>query len=115
MPYVQRNEAGQITAVSAEKTSVFMEWVELGASELKDYLVKMADTGHTPELANALEESDHALIRVVDDLVNVLVEKSLMRFTDLPEAAQKKLLERRSLRQSLTALKLLGDDDQHLI
>jgi len=45
----------------------------------------------------------------------VLIEKNLMRFTDLPDAAQKKLLERQSLRQSLTALKLLGDDDQGLI
>lgn len=111
MPYVQRNEAGQIAAVSAEKTSAMSEWVELDAPELKEYLVKLAGSAHTPEVANALEESDQALIRVVDDLVNVLVEHNLMRFTDLPEAAQKKLLERRSLRESLTALKLLGDDE----
>jgi hypothetical protein len=115
MPYVQRNEAGQIIAVSAEQTTTFAEWVELEAPELKDYLVTISNATPTPEVANALEESDQALIRVVDDLVNVLVEKNLMRFTDLPEAAQKKLLERRSLRQSLTSLKLLGDDDQGLI
>lgn len=115
MPYVQRNEAGLITAVSVEKTAKSTEWVELDAAELKDYLVKLAGAGFPPEVANALEESDQALIRVVDDLVNVLVEHNLMRFTDLPDAAQKKLLERRSLRQSLTALKLLGDDEQELI
>ncbi len=115
MPYVQRNKAGQITAVSAEKTAKFAEWLELDAPELKEYLLNFAGAAHTPEVANALEESDQALIRVVDDLVNVLVEHNLMRFTDLPEAAQKKLLERRSLRESLTALKLLGDDDHGLI
>lgn len=115
MPYIQRNEAGLITAVSVEKTAKSTEWLELDAPELKDYLVKLAGAGFPPEVANALEESDQALIRVVDDLVNVLVEKNLMRFTDLPDAAQKKLLERRSLRQSLTALKLLGDDEQGLI
>ena len=115
MPFVQRDSTGSITAISAEKTEAMTEWVEPDAPDLKEYLLKLAEAGHMPELANALEESDQALIRVVDDLVNVLVEKNLMRFTDLPEAAQEKLLERRSLRESLTALKLLGDDDQGLI
>jgi hypothetical protein len=115
MPYVQRDKAGQISAVSAEKTKAMAEWMDPDAAELKAYLAKLAGPESAPEAAHALEESDHALIRVVDDLVNVLVEKNMMRFTDLPEAAQKKLLERRSLRQSLTSLKLLSDDEQGLI
>ena len=115
MPYVQRDSTGRIAAISAEKTAAMSEWIESDAPELKAYLAQMAGSTHTPEVASALSESDQALIRVVDDLVNVLVVKKLMRFTDLPEAAQKKLIERRSLRQSLTALKLLGADAQGLI
>lgn len=115
MPYVKRDSTGSITAISTDKNSAMAEWLELDAPELKDYLLELAGGVHPPQVANALEESDQALIRVVDDLVNVLVEHNLMRFTDLPEAAQKKLLERRSLRESLTALKLLGDDDHGLI
>jgi hypothetical protein len=115
MPYVQRDSSGSISAISVEKTDSASEWVEADAPELNAYLARLGVAGNPPEVASALEESDHALIRVVDDLVNVLVEKNLMRFTDLPEAAQKKLLERRSLRQSLTALKLLSDDEQGLI
>ena len=115
MPYVQRDKAGQISAISAEKTKAMAEWVEPEATELKEYLARLAGVENPPQVASALSESDQALIRVVDDLVNVLVEKNLMRFTDLPEAAQKKLLERRSLRQSLTSLKLLSDDEQGLI
>lgn len=114
MPYVQRDQSGSIAAVSMEKTDSAPEWLEPDAPQMKEYLLKLAGGGHTPELAHALEESDQALIRVVDDLVNVLVENNMIRFTDLPEAAQQKLLERRSLRQSLTALKLLGDDEQGL-
>lgn len=114
MPYVKRDKTGQITAVSADKSKTFSEYVELNSPEFVAYLVNM---GGTPTDANeaALAESDQALIRVVDDLVNVLVEKNAIRFTDLPEAAQQKLLERRSLRESLTALKLLGDDEKGLI
>lgn len=62
-----------------------------------------------------LAESDQALIRVVEDLVDTLIAKDLLRFTDLPEAAQAKLLERRSLRRSVNALNLLQDDDSKLI
>lgn len=115
LPYIQRDSKGHISAVSAEKTAATAEWVELDAPELRAYLLALTGGVHTPEVANALEESDQALIRVVDDLVNVLVEHNLIRFTDLPDAAQKKLLERQSLRESLTALRLLGDDDQGLI
>lgn len=62
-----------------------------------------------------LAESDQALIRVVEDLIDTLVAKDLLHFTDLPEAAQAKLLERRSLRRSVNALNLLQDDDQQMI
>ena len=112
MPYIQRDKAGKISAVSVEQTNDIPEWVEMDSSELIAYLSQF---GAAFDINGALAESDQALIRVVDDLINVLVEKNAMRFTDLPEAAQQKLLERRSLRQSLTALKLLGDDEQGLI
>lgn len=62
-----------------------------------------------------LAESDQALIRVVEDLIDTLVAKDLLHFTDLPEAAQAKLLERRTLRRSVNALNLLQDDDQQMI
>ena len=78
----------------------------------------MANAEREGETAVALEklaESDQALIRVVEDLVDTLIGKGLVQFTDLPEAAQAKLLERRNLRRSVNALNLLQDDDSKLI
>lgn len=68
----------------------------------------------TPVLGK-IAESDQALIRVVEDLIDTLIRKDLLHFTDLPEAAQAKLLERRSLRRSVNALSLLKDDDLELL
>lgn len=113
MPYIQRNNEGCISAISSEQTLSISEWIEPDAPEFKIYLSRLA--GNVPEVAGALAESDHALVRVVDDLVNVLIEKNLMRFTDLPEAAQRKLMARQSLRQSLNSLNLLGDEDQTVL
>jgi hypothetical protein len=50
------------------------------------------------------------VVRVLDDLVNLLIDKNLIRFTDLPVAAQRKLIERRGLRETGTHLGLLGED-----
>lgn len=74
----------------------------------------MTDMEKTDESSLALgklAESDQTLIRVVEDLVDTLIRKDLLRFTDLPEAAQAKLLERRTLRRSVSALNLLRDED----
>jgi hypothetical protein len=38
------------------------------------------------------------MIRVIDDLVNILLEKSIISINDLPQAVQIKLLTRKSLR-----------------
>ena len=57
-----------------------------------------------------LQESDRDVVRVLDDLVNLLIDKNLIRFTDLPAAAQRKLIERRGLRETGSHLGLLGDD-----
>ncbi len=68
-----------------------------------------------PDKANALSQTDTSLVRVLEDLIDVLITRGVIQFTDLPEAAQAKLLERRETRASLNnRLQLLpmdGDND----
>lgn len=54
-----------------------------------------------PTVASALAESDITLVRVLEDLIDVLITRGLIQFTDLPPAAQTKLLERRQSRATL--------------
>ena len=51
--------------------------------------------------ADALSQTDIGLARVLEDLIDALINRGLLQFTDLPEAAQAKLLERRQTRASL--------------
>jgi hypothetical protein len=61
--------------------------------------------------SNSLSESDIGLARVLEDLIDVLITRGHIQFTDLPEAAQAKLLERRQTRANLShRLDLLPDD-----
>lgn len=102
MPYVTRNAAGEIVAVASETTSIAGEWLAPEAPELQDFLARLLP-------ATEFDRSDQSLIRVVEDIVNTLIDKNLIRFTDLPPAAQQKLARRRSMRQALGDLDLLGD------
>lgn len=63
---------------------------------------------------SVLSHTDTGLARVLEDLIDVLIGKGLLQFTDLPEPAQRKLLTRRSTREQLShSLKLLPGEDDH--
>lgn len=63
-----------------------------------------------------LKQSDLDMIRVVDDLVHLLISKGTIRITDLPPAAQAKLLTRSQARESLGGLNsLINDEERGLI
>ncbi len=117
MPYVQRDIAGRIVAVSAAQTVMTPEWVEEGGRDLNAFLFYMTSNreGDDPSVIRALSESDLAMMRVVEDILDLLIERNLLRFTDLPGPAQEKLMQRRSLRQALHPIGLPGEADDGVI
>lgn len=111
MPYVERDVAGGIVGLFGEPRPGAEEWLGPESSEFLAFLQGLQGEGSS-EALEKLAGSDQALIRVVEDLVDSLIGKGLIHFTDLPDAAQAKLLERRSLRRSVNALSLFDNDDQ---
>lgn len=68
-------------------------------------------TDKLPE--NPLSETDASLARVTEDLIHLLVDRGVIRFTDLPLAAQAKLLERHETRAHFAdSLRLLAEDGE---
>jgi len=105
MAYILKNQLGQILAASAsENMGEGWEFVE---NSNADYLAFLET-----ELSNhaAFRESDIQLARVLEDLINILIERNLIQFTDFPNAAQKRLNDRQSMR-SKNRLTILLDDD----
>ena len=103
MPYVRRDSSGNLIAISLEDSDGY-EYVSADLPELIEFEARLMP------LRSRLKESDKDLVRVLDDLINVLIDKNMIRFTDLPPAAQQKLIERRGLRETKSHLSLLGDD-----
>jgi len=98
MPYVIRDTNGAIAGVYNQP----VEGAEEVAADDADLLAFIAAT--TPAAAGALDEwvqADLALARVMEDLIDILIDKNMINFTDFPEGAQKKLLGRRGMRKEM--------------
>lgn len=51
-----------------------------------------------PDVQAFLHRLDIDLVRVLEDVIDLLVARGVFRFTDLPESAREKLLFRKNLR-----------------
>ncbi len=100
MPFVIRDADGKIVQVFEQPVSGKSEQVSVESDDYKRYLDDQ--TAHTAEeLRRRLVESDSGMARLVEDLVDVLIGKGIIKFTDLPPAAGAKYLERQSTRERL--------------
>lgn len=106
MPYVLRGDDGSVLGVSQTEVSE-PGWVEVaeGTKEYLDYL----DAAIKKE--DQFRESDIQLARVLEDLISLLIDRDFIRFTDFPDPAQKRLIERQGLRSKKSNLNLLDDNE----
>mgnify|MGYP003664877640 CR=1 FL=1 len=112
MPYVNRNQAGEITQLLDKPSNSDSQWLEMENPEVSQFL---QDPNRTEALKKSLLSSDVEMARVVEDLVEVLMEKQVFVFTELPEVAQQKLNARKKLREDVGSLNnLIGDEDDIL-
>ncbi|KQW65835.1 hypothetical protein ASC67_14680 [Methylibium sp. Root1272] len=71
--------------------------------------------GSTPQSEFARLDAD--VVRVLEDLIDVLIARQVLRITDLPVQAQEKLYARKSFRdrKPAQALRLYGDEDDGIL
>lgn len=107
--YIKRNKHGHIEALSEEKSLDFSELASDQDLEFVEFL-KYKVTQKSDAISS-LEETDTELVRVLEDVIEILISKNLLQFTDLPKAARDKLAKRHSLRKTHQSLQLLDDPD----
>ncbi|OUR64324.1 hypothetical protein A9Q79_07770 [Methylophaga sp. 42_25_T18] len=112
MAYIQRDQHGKITAVFDTAQANAQESLLADDPELLDYLVNSADLD---DARTILSTSDIDLIRVLEDLVNTLIDQKVILFTDLPLAAREKLASRERIRGHLHSLDNLMADEQGIL
>ena len=103
MPYVRRDAPGALLSVHRQAEGGATEWLADNDAQLLSFLAQ--------QQADGFQQLDADFIRVLEDLIDVLVEKHVINMTDLPIAARDKLAARRDHRRPslLAELNLLGD------
>lgn len=92
MPYVVRNEAKEIVEIHSEKGQNNALWEDANKPEIIAFIKKQEASY---EARGALSGSDIEMVRVVEDLVDLLMEKQIFAYAELPEAVQVKLTLRK--------------------
>lgn len=106
MVYVQRDENGRLVRVEHEPFA----GGQRAPADDPEVLAWLSGAALDARL-QSLQRSDLELVRVIEDLVGVLVSRGLIRYTDLPEAARRKLEARASTRAGLGGLSSLVEED----
>ena len=108
MPYVIRDASGKISGIFERAEVGVAEEVAADDPELRQFLVEHG-LGSPDSARQLLAGSDLKMIRLVDDLIDLMIEKDVIKFTDLPAAAGEKYLQRQVARKRLQIV--VGEDD----
>ena len=106
MLYVERDQTEKIIAIRLSPNDNTSEQ----KSVLDEELIEFLTAGGSEPLIKVLSLSDIGIIRIVEDLIDLLIKKNLLLFTELPKEAQEKIMERKQVRQKLDNNHLLVDD-----
>jgi len=104
MLYIKRDSKGAVVAISSEPMTDFEASGDTPSSELDGFLALVA--------GSEFQSSDLGFIRALDDVIDLLISKNVILFTELPPVVQEKYTKRAEMRErGREALNLLEDSD----
>jgi hypothetical protein len=111
MPFVKRDAQGRIASIHREQDSPDLHYLPKNHPEVTGFLAADKRSTDRPgverpntEGRGELMRSDFEMIRVYEDLTDILISKRIVLLTDFPPAAQEKLMRRKRLRSSLSPI-----------
>ncbi len=96
MLYADRNEEGTIIGISTYPTK--SDDQPISNDELTEFI---AESTNNKTLLALIRVLDLGVIRVLEDLVDLLIKKNIILFSDLPPDAQQKLAKRKVVRKQI--------------
>lgn len=111
MPYVMRGADGQIQAVRPQVDDAQAAKLEGWVSVEDKHPEYIAFLERELQRQDPFRESDIHLARVLEDLISLLIDKQVIRFTDFPAPAQKRLLDRQQMRKKSHIFDIIDNGD----
>ena len=91
MPYVRRNVMGEVESIHKAAAPDALEYLDPSDAEVRRFVALVEQTERFGTL-------DADVIRVLEDVVDVMLAKGLIDIAELPPDAQMKLIARRQQR-----------------
>lgn len=104
---IERDQRGAIVAIRRGDGRPEQEPASLLDEEVLGFF---RASGELENLSQLLTLTDTAIVRVLEDLIDLLIDKKLIMFTELPPEAQEKIRERKVLRSKIGSAPLMVDD-----
>jgi len=98
MPFVARNVHGVVVSLHREPTPDTQEFLPDDHDEVRSFLGQPG--GAAPPRQEAFQALDADFVRVLEDVIDLLIANNVIRITDLPAEAQRKLFSRKRFRDS---------------
>lgn len=113
MPYVSRDASGRVSGIFLRSHPEAVEFLPGDHADIVLFFggVLPGNLGNHA-LIDDLTHSDIKFIRVIEDVIDVLIDKKLLIFTDLPDEVCEKILSRKDARDRLAGSNdLVGSDE----
>lgn len=105
MPFVVRDAHGAVVGLLKESDDSAAEFLPPDHPEVAAFVAETVEPGSFPL------QADVAMIRVIEDVIDLLIAKNVIVLTDLPPVVQEKLLRRRNRRTELFGGMTVLDDE----
>jgi len=104
MLYIERGKDGKILALHNTSKPEAREEKPTMDEEVLEFL------NATDSWKQLMAMSDLGTVRILEDLIDILIHKNIINFTELPEHAQQRIRERKHLREKIVSQNLLVND-----
>lgn len=109
MLYIERNEHGEIDNIEFAP-GPNREEVSLHDPKFQKYI---EDAPNSDEIIiRVLNRLDLDMVRVIEDVIDIMINRNLILFTDLPDPVQNKILFKKSIRNLSNKDKTVLDEEE---
>jgi hypothetical protein len=108
VPFVKRDAEGGIQAVY-QQAGPGLQQIPADDPDLIEFIAL-----DDPQAQTRWDfmQSDLDFVRVLEDIIEIMIDKGVILFSDLPGPAQKKFMSRRGLRKEVTYVETLFTSDE---
>lgn len=107
MIYIERNAQGEIGSLHFSPAD-HREEIDIDDPKLSEFI--RASDNSEELIQSVLDSLDKDMVRVIEDLIDILIDRNLILFTDLPEPVQNKLIFKKKIRNLSSDAFLLEEE-----